>query len=170
MSPVFTSPRISFVPVSLSLIPDYLVMVNDVENVQRFIGGIHEPCAYTESKEIAWVSDKLSDNSPVFSMLEQSTGRFIGNIEFMSIQDGKAELGIAITAAMQDKGFGTEAIQAFLSFGAARYGLTKVVLCARPWNPRALRVYEKCGFVEYDRNEDHVYMQIDLPTVENNLP
>ena len=164
MSPVFTSPRISFQPVSLSLIPDYLVMVNDVENVQRFIGGTHAP--YTEAQEIAWVNQKLSDDSPVFSMLEKKTGRFIGNIEFMTIQDGKAELGIAITAAMQNKGFGTEAIQALLSFGAARYGLTKVVLRARPWNPRALRVYEKCGFVEYDRNEDHVYMEIHLSTVE----
>ena len=170
MKPIFSSSRISFVPVCTSLIPDYLIMVNDVENVQRFIGGIHEPCDYTEAKEISWVNAKLSDNSPVFSMLEQSTGRFIGNIEFTSIQDGKAELGIAITAAMQDKGFGTEAIRELLCYGARRYGLKKVVLRARPWNPRALRVYEKCGFVEYDRNEDHVYMQIDLPTVDNHLP
>ena len=166
MQTIFESEHIRFVKVAEELIPDYLVMVNDVENVQRFIGGIHEPCDYTEAKEIAWVNAKLSDNSPVFSMLEQSTGRFIGNIEFMSIQDGKAELGIAITADMQDKGFGTEAIKAFLSYGTARYGITKVVLRARPWNPRALRVYEKCGFTEYDRNEDHVYMQIDLPKKE----
>ena len=162
MNTVFSTPRILFVQVSEELIPDYLVMVNDVENVQRFIGGIHEPRDYTEAKEIAWVNYKLSDNSPVFSMLEQSTGRFIGNIEFMSIQDGKAELGIAITAEMQNKGFGTEAIKALLSYGVKRYALNKVVLRARPWNPRALRVYLKCGFTEYDRTENDVFMEINL--------
>ena len=168
MNTIFSSPRILFVQVSEELIPDYLVMVNDVENVQRFLAISGTP--FTKEKEVSWVNCKLSDGSPVFSLLEKETGRFIGNIEFMSIQDGKGELGIAITAAMQDKGFGTEAIRALLCYGARRYGLKKVVLRARPWNPRALRVYEKCGFVEYGRNEDHVYMQIDLPTVEYNLP
>ena len=160
MKPVFESERISFVPVSLSLIPDYLIMINDIENVERFLGGTHAP--YTEAQEIAWVNKRLSDDSPVFSMLEKASGRFIGNIEYMTIEDGKGELGIAITASMQEKGFGTEAIQAFLSYGVERYGLTKVCLRARPWNPRALHVYEKCGFFEYDRTEEHVFMEIDL--------
>ena len=164
MNTIFSSPRILFVQVSEELIPDYLVMVNDVENVQRFLAISGTP--FTKEKEVSWVNCKLSDGSPVFSLLEKETGRFIGNIEFMSIQDGKGELGIAITAAMQDKGFGTEAIRALLCYGARRYGLKKVVLRARPWNPRALRVYEKCGFTEYGRNEDHVYMQIDLPKKE----
>ena len=40
MKQVFGSSRISFVEVSESLIPDYLVMVNDYENVNRFIGSM----------------------------------------------------------------------------------------------------------------------------------
>ena len=160
MNTIFSSPRILFVQVSEELIPDYLVMVNDVENVQRFLAISGTP--FTKEKEVSWVNCKLSDGSPVFSMLEKETGRFIGNIEYMTIEDGKGELGIAITASMQEKGFGTEAIQAFLSYGVERYGLTKVCLRARPWNPRALHVYEKCGFVEYDRTEEHVFMEIDL--------
>lgn len=160
MNTVFSTPRILFVQVSEELIPDYLVMVNDIENVERFLGGTHAP--YNEQQEIAWVRDKLKNDSPVFSMLEKSSGRFIGNIEFMTVRDGKAELGIAITAEMQNKGFGTEAIKALLSYGVKRYALTKVVLRARPWNPRALRVYQKCGFTEYDRTENDVFMEIDL--------
>ena len=162
MKPIFSSSRISFVHVCTSLIPDYLIMVNDIENVERFLGGTHAP--YNEKQEVSWVNQKLSDGSPVFSMIEKSTGRFIGNIEFMTVCDGKAELGIAITAAMQNKGFGTEAIKALLSYGARRYALTKVVLRARPWNPRALRVYEKCGFIEYDRTANDVFMEIVLPS------
>lgn len=160
MQTIFESEHIRFVKVAEELIPDYLVMVNDIENVERFLGGTHAP--YNEQQEIAWVRDKRKNDSPVFSMLEKSSGRFIGNIEFMTVRDGKAELGIAITAEMQNKGFGTEAIKALLSYGVMRYALTKVVLRARPWNPRALRVYLKCGFTEYDRTENDVFMEIDL--------
>lgn len=160
MKPIFESERIHFVEVSKELIPDYLAMVNDIENVERFLGGTHAP--YTEQQEIEWVKTKREENAPVFSMIEKATGGFIGNIEFMTIRDGTAEFGIAITAAMQDKGFGSEAIPALLSYGVKQYGLKKIVLKARPWNPRALRVYRKCGFKEVDRTENDVYMEIEL--------
>ena len=42
MKQVFESEHISFVEVSEQLSEDYLTMVNDYENVNRFIGGKHE--------------------------------------------------------------------------------------------------------------------------------
>ena len=59
MDQVFASERISFVMVSDSLIKDYLVMVNDIEHVDRFIGGWHAP--YTEQQEREWVRKKLDE-------------------------------------------------------------------------------------------------------------
>ena len=41
MKQVFESSRISFVEVSEQLVNDYLTMVNDYENINRFIGGKH---------------------------------------------------------------------------------------------------------------------------------
>ena len=53
---IFESENISFVEVSEELIQDYLGMVNDIEHVDRFIGGWHEP--YTEADEVRWVREQ----------------------------------------------------------------------------------------------------------------
>ncbi len=155
---VFESDRIRYVEVSESLIPDYLVMVNDTENVNRFIGGFHG--TYTEEMEVSWVREKLAEKAVVFSMIEKESGRYIGNIELMDVTGSEGELGIAITAAMQDRGYGTEAVAALVRYGTDRLGLERITLRTRPFNARAIRVYEKCGFRKYDRTEDHVCMEI----------
>lgn len=157
MKQVFESERIRFVEVSELLIRDYLIMVNDFEHVDRFIGGRHE--TYTEETEVRWVRKKLAEKAPVFSMIEKQSGAFIGNIELMDISDSAGELGIAITAGKQDQGYGTEAVAAITAFGRDRLGLKRIFLRTRSDNARAIRVYEKCGFREYDRREDHVCME-----------
>ena len=158
MTTVFTSKNILFVRVSEALVPDYLAMVNDWERVGRLIGSRRDPIS--EEKERRWVQKKLVEGAPVFSMLERDTGAFIGNIELMDIADGAGELGIAITAAMQDRGYGTEAVSAMVRYGMDTLGLHRIFLKAFPDNARAIHVYEKCGFREYDRTEDDVFMEI----------
>ena len=158
MNEIFVSENIRFVQVSEELVPDYLAMVNDWEHVGRLIGSRREP--FTEQQERRWVQKKLAEGTPVLSMLEQGTDAFIGTIEFMDVADSVAELGIAITASMQDKGYGTEAVRAMVDYGMQTLGLRRVFLKVFPDNARAIRVYEKCGFREYDRTEDDVFMEI----------
>lgn len=160
MIQVFESEHILFVRPTERLVPDYLAMVNDIENVRRFIAMNRSTQPIPEEKERQWVRKKLAENAPVFSMLEQETGAFIGNVELMDVQDGSAELGIAVTASMQDKGYGTEAVRAMVQYGMDALGLRRVFLKVFPDNARAIRVYEKCGFREYDRTEDDVFMEI----------
>ena len=173
MKQIFESDNISFVEVSERLVPDYLIMVNDYEHVNRFIGGLRK--TFTEDQEIAWVRGKREENAPVFSMIEKESGRFIGNIELMDLSETGGELGIAITAEMQDKGYGTEAVKAFIAYAMERWGLRRIFLRTSPGNARAIRVYEKCGFREYDRSEKHVFMEVSRPdpkqgTTENKAP
>ena len=158
MKQIFESDNISFVRVSELLVKDYLDMVNDMEHVERFIGGPHEP--FTEEQERGWVRKKLEENALVFSMLEKKSGRFVGNIEFMDVHDSAAELGIALTAAMQDMGYGTEGVLALTAYGMEQLGLERIVLRTNPDNARAIHVYEKCGFREYARTAEHVCMEL----------
>ena len=158
MTTVFTSENIRFVRVSEELVPDYLAMVNDWERVGKLIGSRRDPIS--EEKERRWVQKKLAEGAALFSMLEKDTGAFIGNIELMDIADRAGELGIAVTAAMQDKGYGTEAVRAMVEYGMDQLGLHRVFLKVFPDNARAIRVYEKCGFREYDRTEDDVFMGV----------
>ena len=158
MKHIFESDRISFVEVSEYLVNDYLTMVNDYENVNRFIGGKKK--AFTAEQEIQWVREKLEEEALVFSMIDKSSGRFIGNIELMDPSDSEGELGIAITGEMQDQGYGTEAVLGMLKYAIDLLGLKRVFLRTNPQNTRAIRVYEKCGFRKYKQDLEHVYMEV----------
>lgn len=161
MRTVFESDRISFTELSDLLIKDYLVMINDIENVQRFIRRTYVPREpFTEEQETDWVHEKLKEKADVFSMIDKNTDEFIGNIELMDVNDYERELGIAITAQKQNQGFGTEAVSAITRYGMNHLGLKRIVLKVNPENARAIHVYGKCGFREYHRTDDHVFMEI----------
>ena len=93
-------------------------------------------------------------------MLEKSSGAFIGNIELINPNEYDAELGIALTAAKQDMGYGTEAVSALVNYGFHTLGLRRVFLRTNHDNARAIHVYENCGFREYDRTDSHICMEI----------
>lgn len=158
MKQVFESRRIRFVEVTEQLVDDYLAMVNDYENVGRLIGGVQK--TYDAEKERDWVRKKLEEKALVFSMIEKESGKFIGNIELMDPTDAEGELGIAITAAMQNRGFGTEAVTALTEYGMNHLGMRRIFLKTNPNNSRAIHVYQTCGFKEYGRTDDHVCMEL----------
>ena len=80
MEKVFESERITFVKATMELIPDYLEMVNDIENVAKYISDRLEP--YTLEEENKYMQDKLDSGATMYSMIEKSSGKFIGNTEF----------------------------------------------------------------------------------------
>lgn len=153
---VFESERIAFVKISAHLVQDYLNMVNDQENVARFIGERTTP--YTLEEELKFIEEKLAEGAAIFSMLEKETGDFIGNIEFMDIENGCGELGI--TASKQNRQYGREAIHKMLEYGFSELKLTRVFLKVYPYNKRAIHVYEDCGFTKYDENDHDIFMEI----------
>ena len=157
MDVVFESEHILYVRPSLDLVPDYLEMVNDIEHVARFIGERREP--YTEEEERRYMQAKIDQKATMFSMLERETHQFIGNIEFMNQKDDEAEWGIVMTYRMQNKGYGTEALRRSVEYGFRELGLRRIYLAVYADNPRAIHVYEKCGFTEYDHNDVDVFME-----------
>ena len=162
MDKVFESENIIYVRPSFDLVPDYLEMVNDIENVAKFIGDRRE--LLTEQQEMDYIKDKMDNKATMFSMLEKGTDRFIGNIEFFNRVFEEAEWGIAITASMQNKGYGKEALKRSVEYGFNELGLTRIYLGVYADNPRAINVYESCGFKEYDRNDVDVFMEINKET------
>lgn len=158
MEKVFESERINFVRMTEELLHDYLEMVNDLERVARFIRRNAERCTIAEERE--YIQSIVEDKPPFFSMIERKSGDFIGNIELRNIKDSAAELGIAITAKKQDLGYGTESVNRIISYGFDTLGLNKVTLRVHQDNPRAICVYQKCGFTVSSRTEDDIMMEI----------
>ena len=95
-------------------------------------------------------------------MIEKKSGDFIGNIELHDVHDSEGELGISITAEKQNLGYGTEAVCAITKYGIDYLALNRIVLKANPENARAIHVYRKCGFQEYHRTDNHIFMEIAL--------
>ena len=158
MDKVFESENIIYVRPSFDLVPDYLEMVNDIENVAKFIGDRREPL--TEEQEIDYIKDKMDNKATMFSMLEKGTNKFIGNIEFFNRVDDEAEWGIVITSKMQNKGYGKEALRRSVEYGFNELDLKRIYLEVYANNPRAIHIYENCGFKEYDRTDVDVFMEI----------
>ncbi len=156
----FESERILYTRPSFDLIPDYLEMVNDIENVARFISERRD--IYTEDEEREYIKDKLDKGAVMFSMIEKESGRFIGNIEFFNRNEDEAEWGIAITASMQYLGYGQEALRRSVEYGLNELGLKRILIGVYADNTRAVHVYEKCGFREYDRNDVDIFMVKEL--------
>ena len=143
MKIIFESERILFIRPEMELIPDYLEMVNDIENVAGFISDRREP--YSEQEEWDYMKDKLDNDAMMFSMIEKETGKFIGNTEFFNVKDDEAEWGIAITGSMQNKGYGKEALKRMTEYGFKEGGFRRIFLGVYADNKRAVHVYEECG-------------------------
>ena len=158
MNVIFESENINYVRPSFDLVPEYLEMVNDIENVARFIGDRREPL--TEKDEIDYIKNKMDNSATMFSMIEKKTNKFIGNIEFFNRVFEEAEWGIVITTKMQNKGYGKESLKRSVEYGFNELGLTRIYLSVYANNPRAIRVYEECGFKEYERDEVDIFMEI----------
>ena len=158
MDIIFESENINYVRPSMDLVPDYLEMVNDIENVAKYISDRLEP--YTLQEENKYMQDKLDSGATMYSMIEKSTGKFIGNTEFFDRKGDDAEWGIAITGSMQNKGFGTEALLRMIDYGFNDLGLERIRLVVFVANERAFHVYQQCGFNEYHRNKVDIFMDI----------
>ncbi len=158
MNVIFESENIIYVRPSFDLVPQYLEMVNDIENVAKFIG--ERRTLLTEQEEIDYIKDKMDKDATMFSMLEKDTREFIGNIEFFNRVDDEAEWGIVITSKMQNKGYGKESLKRSVEYGFNELNLKRIYLEVYANNPRAIHIYENCGFKEYDRTDVDVFMEI----------
>lgn len=157
MNVIFESENIIYVRPSFDLVPQYLEMVNDIENVARFIG--ERRTLLTEQEEIDYIKDKMDKDATMFSMLEKDTREFIGNIEFFNRVDDEAEWGIVITTNKQNKGYGKEALLRSVEYGFNELNLKRIYLEVYANNPRAIHIYENCGFKEYDRTDVDIFME-----------
>lgn len=168
---IFESKRIKFINISKDFIHDYLEMIND-KDIAKYLSLKEKK--YTYDEELEWINKKLENNAIVFSMIEKETEEFIGNIELIS-SDGENELAIVINKKMQGKGYGTEAIKAFINYLFNTFNFDRFILSVFSENKRAIDCYKYIGFKEFKRKKsvgiidnkevDDIYMEIKIEEV-----
>jgi RimJ/RimL family protein N-acetyltransferase len=141
-------------------LPRFVVWLNDPEISQGL--SIHMPLSMVEEEN--WFEKMLENPSEERSLcIEAKTNdrwQLIGNSGFFSIdwRNRAAEFGLFIgDKAYWDKGYGTEVVNLLLQHGFATLNLHRIFLRVFEDNPRAIRSYEKAGFIHEGRHRQAEY-------------
>ncbi len=145
----FEGELVRLAPISRENLPAFTRWFRDYE-VQRFLApGVLVPI--TDEAEEEWYEQaSRPGESYHFSIRTLADDELIGNCGLIGIdhKNGGASLGLYIGEKEQwDKGFGTDATRLILRFAFNELNLHRVQLQVYEYNPRAVRVYEKVGFV-----------------------
>ena len=127
-------------------LPRFVQWLNDRE-ILYFLAR-YMPLSNTEEER--WFEQHLKDEKSRVFAIETRGGVHIGNVALDKIdwKNGHAELGIFIgEKQVWGQGYGTDAVLTLLDFAFNEMNLHRIALHVMAFNQRAIRCYEKCGFV-----------------------
>jgi diamine N-acetyltransferase len=132
-------------------LPLFVRWLNDPEVIQ----GLMVMIPFSLDDEEAWydgvVKQPKEERPLVIEILTEEGWEAIGNCGLAAIdwRVRRAEFGILIGAKQHwDKGYGTEALGLLVKHGFGTLNLNRIMLRVFADNPRAIRAYEKAGFVQ----------------------
>lgn len=140
--------RIYFSPVESS---DETLLRRFINDPVNWRGLMHRG-PVNSSREREWIESLGREGRDyVFGVVLRDGDRLIGVTGLHDVQSvaRKAEFGINIgDRAFQNKGYGTEATLLCLRYGFEELNLNRIALGVFSNNPRAIRCYQKAGFVQ----------------------
>ena len=152
--------RIRFRGVERSDLPTFVKWLNEPEVKQGVM--IHHP--FSQAEEENWYEEmiKLPIDQHVMGIEARETDtedgeeqwKLIGSLAFNEIdwRNRAAEFGIMIgDKNYWNRGYGTEAVRLLVNHGFTTLNLNRIFLRVFENNPRAIRAYEKAGFVHEGR-------------------
>ena len=96
-----------------------------------------------------WFYTKLQRPDYHLYVIDEPGGRMIGFLSLRDLQPstGEGTLGISLDPAFINQGYGTEALDIFISYFFNVMNYEALLLDVATYNTRAYHCYEKCGFV-----------------------
>ncbi|MFD8330441.1 GNAT family N-acetyltransferase [Streptomyces lydicus] len=143
--PVLPGTRIQLVPLSPRHAAAFHATFQD-PGVRR-LTGTHHDWTLAELKDWCARATTRTDRLDL-AIEDRETGEYLGELALSGIDKDNASgtFRISLAANATDRGIGSEAIRLLLDHAFDRVGLHRVQLEVFPFNPRARRAYEKCGF------------------------
>ena len=105
----------------------------------------------------------VADGADAHWAIVEETDEYLGTISLKSInlKDKNAEYAISLRRTAWGKGIGREATKEVLRMAFIEFGLERVYLNVLENNTRAIRLYEKCGFVLEGMFRHHLFKNGD---------
>ncbi len=133
---------------------------NNKEVVKNFI---YQEKLTVEGHE-KWMREKVKTGKVIqFIIYEKEEGREIGSAYFRDIhwEKREAEYGIFIGEdwARGGKGYGTETAEKMVEYAFNQLRLRRVYLRVIDTNERAIRSYEKAGFLKIENRKEEVFLK-----------
>jgi RimJ/RimL family protein N-acetyltransferase len=141
-------------------LPAFVKWLNDPEVQQGIM--IHHP--FSQAEEENWyegmIKNPIDEHVMGIEAREHDTEdgeerwKLIGSLAFNQIEwrNRAAEFGIMIgDKDYWNRGYGTEAVRLLVNHGFSTLNLNRIFLRVFENNPRAIRAYEKAGFVHEGR-------------------
>ena len=143
-------------------LPRFVAWLNDPEVRQ----GLSLYLPLSSSEEEKWFDSMLerpASEHPLTIEVRQNDGWIpIGNCGFINIdwQNRLSEVGIFIgEKSYWNNGYGSEAMGMLLKHGFLTLNLNRIFLRVFENNPRAIRAYEKTGFIHEGRQRQAEYQE-----------
>lgn len=140
-------------PVRDEDLPHFVRWLNDHDVFQWLT--LPKPPTMEEERQW-WEAQQANPNEIVWA-IETLDGRLLGDLALRPNPLGRwADLGIFIgEKATWNRGYGTDAVRTLLRYAFGGMRLNRVSLTTDELNTRALRCYEKCGFVREGLMRQH---------------
>jgi|ERR1700687_2004481 len=119
------------------------------EEVTRWLGPTDLPISRAKQEKFIELASASGDDAKYFA-IETLDGKLVGDCGLRSIdwKSRKAEFFITIGGKqLWDKGYGSDALRVVIRLAFDKMNLNRLWLTVLVDNPRAVRCYEKCGFV-----------------------
>lgn len=104
-----------------------------------------------------------------FAADDAETGELVGFFEFVILGD-EVEIGLGLRPDLTGVGLGPAYVEAGLAFARDRWAPVRFALDVYPWNERAIRAYERAGFVRgtrylrrFDDGREREFLRMSRP-------
>ncbi len=133
--------------------------VTDIETTKTLGGAYMRPQTWEQSER--YLSSLLEGDAGGVNLViaDKESLRYLGQCSLMMIDNTArhAELAVVMCPVCQNQGLGQEGVRLMLAYAFDQMNLNRVHLKVRADNERAIRCYEKCGFVREGVLRAHAY-------------
>lgn len=107
------------------------------------------------------------DDKNLHLAIASDDDEYIGTVSLKNIKNDSAEFGITIRKCAMGKGYSIFAMNEMLAYGFDTLRLKYIYWCVDPENSRALRFYDKNGFVRVPSTQIKAKLNYSREQIEN---